>query len=574
LISTQVGGDAQTVRAYDCLADDSVFREARWVAKHGGKVWCVAVEPKGAKFVAAGDYAGAVAVYAAADGARVFARSDWPKPQNAPFTWGCCWSGDGLRVAFGRWDGRAYVHDASGFAEDSSVRRGDRVYDVSLGRDGALLAVAGRDQKAALYRRGGVSASYALDAEFDLEAVVYAVALSYDDVLLAAGTVNGAVAVFDVETKQKLHGIAQQGAVQGVGFGPPEARHHDLAVAAHQSSVDVFRIPHPRAKKRGDGDAEPAPGAALRPRIALSRHEASHDVALSRRGLAVASGAVFACYGLGKHARGRDGCPSFDLLRSCLERPDVLAEVLKRHPHAVHARSRSGETLLQYAVRKKSEDVVDLILNADCPFGLLPDHNGHTALTVALEKERKSVVKKLLEKWRWTLPRCALETTAAMAILVQLSDKYPDVFLEFVSTIGLIEDADQAPPGNNIALLPRDLDSITAGAAERSPPAFWEPLLVLQDDAAGAAGPALASRASFDAADALEPNELVRRRRGVPLRDETHFYRREIEQRATRYETLANAGALDRFRAVWKSTGGTPRPANTSLARSHRSRFD
>lgn len=64
------------------------------------------------------------------------------------------------------------------------------------------------------------------------------------------------------------------------------------------------------------------------------------------------------------------------MLRSSLDHPKVLDQLLRAHPAAVHAQSHGGETLLQYAVRKKSEAVVRRLLATDCRIGLLPDHNG------------------------------------------------------------------------------------------------------------------------------------------------------------------------------------------------------
>lgn len=56
---------------------------------------------------------------------------------------------------------------------------------------------------------------------------------------------------------------------------------------------------------------------------------------------------------------------------------------------------------------------------------------------MALQKERKALVVALLEIWRESLPRCPLATSASLAILLVLADKYPDVFLDFVASISV-----------------------------------------------------------------------------------------------------------------------------------------
>ena len=114
-----------------------------WTATHKAKVWVVAVSPDGA-FVAAGDYANAVRVYAARSGAPVWEKSSW-SGKGAPFTWGLAFSGNSAALAIGHWDAYAYVVDVATWTEIAALKRQDRVYSVSR-------ALA----------RGGVCRSYTL----------------------------------------------------------------------------------------------------------------------------------------------------------------------------------------------------------------------------------------------------------------------------------------------------------------------------------------------------------------------------------------------------------------------------
>jgi len=169
-----VGGDDALCRCYD-LAGGSPSRPA-WSAKHRGKVWTVAVTPDGAR-VAAGDYANAVVLYAAADGAVLWLKTSW-LGKGAPFTWAVHFSGDGNTLAIGHWDAYAYLVDAADLREFGAIERGDRVYAVALSSDGGLVAVGGRDKRAAVYAVDGDHIAALFETVH--EAFVYAVALSRD----------------------------------------------------------------------------------------------------------------------------------------------------------------------------------------------------------------------------------------------------------------------------------------------------------------------------------------------------------------------------------------------------------
>ena len=52
---------------------------------------------------------------------------------------------------------------------------------------------------------------------------------------------------------------------------------------------------------------------------------------------------------------------------------------------------------LQYTARKKSASRVEMLLGAQCRFGMLVDPRGHSALQSALKNERKHVVWMLLQ---------------------------------------------------------------------------------------------------------------------------------------------------------------------------------
>jgi DNA-binding beta-propeller fold protein YncE len=150
------GADDGRCAVYDLALREGTSSAPRWVAQHNkadgahSTVWVVAVSPDG-RYVAAGDYANAVRVYAGATGALAWEKTAW-EGKGPPFTWGLHFSGDSSTLAIAHWDGYAYVVDTMTWAQIASLKREDRVYSVSLDHAGALVAAGGRDKLAVVYR--------------------------------------------------------------------------------------------------------------------------------------------------------------------------------------------------------------------------------------------------------------------------------------------------------------------------------------------------------------------------------------------------------------------------------------
>ncbi|KAK7232599.1 Rho guanyl-nucleotide exchange factor [Aureococcus anophagefferens] len=453
-----VGGDDCATRCFKLEGDHPLGAPA-WVALHKSKVWIVRCAPSG-EAVAAGDYSNGVCVYRAADGAILWQKTTW-RGRGAPFTWALSWAGDGSRLAIGHWDAYAYVVDANTYRETHHARRGDRVYSVALSSDGGGLLVGGRDKRVALYAVAGAGGDLGDPAHaWLLDAFVYAVAASHDDRHVAVGCVNCQVVVFAARAPYaRLSTISQEGLVQFIEFSPcaPSL----LAVASEQPCVwaDVG-------------------AAAPRLALALRRHTSTHGVSLSRHGLAYCSGTLFSTYGTGTNAPSYADRPSYEMAQAALDHDRALGAILCAHPSVVNARGFSGETLLQYAVRKKSAAVVERLLGARCVVGAaLGDGNGMNALAVALRNERRTVVRRLLDSIQASAAQFPLGGTATTSALGELAEKYPDILVAFLTDLTMIQDHALAPMGRNIALLPSSTNLITAGSSERSPAKFWDPLL-------------------------------------------------------------------------------------------------
>ena len=285
---------------YDLRTANDV-NSPQWTATHAKKVWVVAVSPDGS-YVAAGDYADTVCVYASKTGELVWSKTTWDG-KGAPFTWGLSFSGDSSMLAIGRWDAFAYLLEVSSWQIVASVKRGDRVYSVSLDHLGKRMGVGGRDKKAQVYsidfvaeRRGSglgrlelantrKRRRHNLDLIFSvqLDCFVNSVALTPDGKILAVGCVDNVVCIYSVNMKLLNHTFAHGGPVHSVIFSP-DARH--LAVGGEHNSVNVWKV------------SEDDPPDQV---LALPRQGQVTCVAFSSVSLTFVSGGLATIYGRGNH---------------------------------------------------------------------------------------------------------------------------------------------------------------------------------------------------------------------------------------------------------------------------------
>lgn len=467
-----VGGDDCCCHVYS-LARAQHCSGKLWTATHAAKVWVVAVEPN-ARFVAAGDYANAVVVYDATTGEHVWQKTTWASG-GAPFTWTVAWSADGSFLAIGHWDSYAYVVHVEDWTETARVKRKDRVYSVALNADASLLCVGGRDKICAVYSLHHLVASdddarcktrLSLAFETDEQGgFVYCVAVSHDSRWLAIGSVDGIVSLYWLATKQRRHTIIQEGLIQNLCFSPSSM---DLAIASEQNFVEIWQLPGEVAS-----DHDPVT------KLVMHRHTSTHAVALSRTRLAHCSGRLFSTYGIGQQSPAWDDRMSFEFLQASLDHARSLDALLRHHPSIVNAQSPlTGESLLQYAVRKKSFATVDQLLSAACHVGLLNDVNGNNALTVALDNERKTILAQLLDATMDMLQASPLVSSSFMDIHADIAEKYPDLYLSFLERVTLVRDEVLVPTNRNFGLMPQACSFITAGSNEHSPERFWDPYLI------------------------------------------------------------------------------------------------
>ena len=455
-----MGCDDGRIVAYDLALKN--LTEPRWTRTHDKKVWVVAVSPDG-RFVAAGDYADTVTVYGAATGVKAWSKSSWDY-KGAPFTWGLAFSGDSTMLAIGRWDAHAYLVDVNSWTIVANIKRGDRVYSVSLDHLGQRVAVAGRDREAVVYSiaPGGQADARSVDSIFSVthNAFVYAVALSTDGKHMAVGCVDSVVCTYSVNMKTLTNRIFYGGLVQSVAFSS-DAK--SLAIGGDEKSVDVWSLVDKDKPSRV---------------LALPRQGSVASVAFSDTSLCFVAGSLATVYGMGGGECEWQDRPAFEVIADMINHPSALTTTLKRHPFVLNVTNPiSGESLLQFIVREQNMERVELMLSANCRLGLIQDTKGHTALKTALKYKQKQVVEMMLYTMVSNIQEHPSALEPFMRHRVEIAAQYPDLFLEFIKTTQLVREESLAPAGKNTALLLSATQFLVSGSEERTPSLLWSTVL-------------------------------------------------------------------------------------------------
>ncbi|KAJ8598344.1 hypothetical protein CTAYLR_002992 [Chrysophaeum taylorii] len=144
-----VGADDGTCFVYDMCDNATLFEHVLWRAKHKSKVWVVTFEGEG-NLLAAADCTNEVIAHRGSTGEVVWRRNAWTGGKGLPFTRALSFSGDGRRLAVGKWDSFVYVMATDTWTQLFQLPRGDRVFSVAMNTTGTKLAVGGRDKKAVL----------------------------------------------------------------------------------------------------------------------------------------------------------------------------------------------------------------------------------------------------------------------------------------------------------------------------------------------------------------------------------------------------------------------------------------
>ena len=473
-----VGCESGEINFYNTiLANDSnrAMHARVWSGRHKSKVVAIAVSPDGLK-VAAGDASDAVRVYHSVDGKIVWARTHWQDrdtslhvvEQYKRVTSDIAFSGDGHIMVIGRWDNHAYVVDATTWQELSVVERKDDVFCVATAHAGTVFAVGGRDKFAVVYelKRSPTEQRAKTYAKCSVktDAFIKAISLTQDARLLAIGAVDESVHIYAVANAKFLHKLHHNGAIYSTAFSLVGAH---LAVGTDEYVITVWEL---------DDYEDRTPKKVL----VLPRSERCLSVAFSNRSLVFGAGSVAGVFG-GQGVFNWNVQPSFEVVSDMMENEEALRVLVDVHPTVTNSTNLvSSETLLQHTIRKSPGAKAEALLAAKCRFGLIEDTHGHTALMIALKHQIKPIVRKILSTIasdHSDLPHALRQFTRHR---VEIAHKYPDIFIEFIRSLRLLQ-LDGAMHASNFAALHDASRMLTEGSEDPEPGDCWADLMVGYD---------------------------------------------------------------------------------------------
>lgn len=210
----------------------------------------------------------------------------------------------------------------------------------------------------------------------------------------------------------------------------------------------------------------------------LPRKTTVSSTAFSNASLCFASGSLVTIYGSGNQECEWSDRPGFEVIADLIRDERALRVMLTRHPCTLNAcNPNTGESLLQFTVRGGRPERVNVLLSTDCRLGFIRDAKGHTALKVALKDKQKQVVEMLLSTMIKDIQAHPSALDPFIRHRVEIADKYPDIFLEFMQSVSLIREDKLTPNDRNTALLQSAGKFLVAGSKDREPTNLWSHLL-------------------------------------------------------------------------------------------------
>jgi len=320
---------------------------------------------------------------------------------------------DSYLIVVGSWDHNAYL---CSFQKNPLKKQrclvfpqGDRVFDVAISRDSTLMLVGGRDMKTRLYdlqqiferdmKTGMHDLQQSLNdtpdiipmdkchCSFEDPDIIYCVAISKNKKYIAYGGIHKQVTVYmlgqhkGTDSPKLVQRWQHQHTLHRIKF----VDDNHLVAISEDGCCALYRIDESKLAVRlmldGTGNS-----------VACTANE--NNI------LAVAHGFSVTIYGE-EFGYGVFDRPSFEVAKTLLKDPVALKIALDAHPTLTNCfESRSGVSLLSYAVQKQCSEAVSLLLDSELTSGLIIHSDGgnlkQSALTIALQTSNRNIVEKLL----------------------------------------------------------------------------------------------------------------------------------------------------------------------------------
>ena len=131
-----------------------------------------------------------------------------------------------------------------------------------------------------------------------------------------------------------------------------------------------------------------------------------------------------------------------------LPRMRLTAQTLAAHPGLVNARDRRGRTFLQLVVQLHHDpELIEVVMGGSHTLSLARDNHGRSALLVALHRNHKTFVRRLLQAVVAGRVPTLPEALAPLAeLLPEISRVHPKAFVQFVRDMPLDEEPQVCPP--------------------------------------------------------------------------------------------------------------------------------
>jgi len=392
-------------------------------------------------------------------------------------------------VAVGSWDHNAYLYS---FQKNPLKKQGclifpqeDRVFDVAISIDSSFLLVGGRDMKARLYKIPQICSSDHSETIlkehcchlFEDQDRIYCVAISNNNKYIAYGGICKQVNLYILGQNK---GTVSSKLVQ--------KWQHQHTVHRIQFVDDSYLVAISE-----DGCCVLYCTDENKPVLRLMLEGTGNSVACTAKEngiLAVAHGFTVTICGE-KFGYGVFDRPSFEVAQTLLSDPVGLKVALDAHPTLTNSfQSRSGMSLLSYAVQKQHSEAVTLLLDSEFTSGLIIHSKRESALTIALRSSNRSMVEKLLfaitsgkiantedlfktgffsefgDTLKSNPTKVKVET-----VFKALALKFPSAFLEFLKRFSLENCGTEMLEGFESAELDQ---AVLVALPFRSPKGFWK----------------------------------------------------------------------------------------------------
>jgi len=281
------------------------------------------------------------------------------------------------KIAVGDWTGLVVIYNSTNGQRLSSLKIEDRVFSLSITRDGKTLAVGGRNRLAGVYDISIPTEDPKPVHIFWQDDRVYTVAISPKGSFLAAGGVDKLVTIYELKNGLLLSRFSHTATINYLTFSLDG---DTLAAVGADQKVTLYCM------------------AKQQPCLILPQLAEVTSVSFSESGvMAFTAGFKVIVYGKSKFSFSIRDRLTFSSASTLLDSPEALKVLVQNHPTIVNAlHPTENKSILQMAVEKGNDQAVSLLLGSGVQIGLFKDQKGDTPVSIAVRYKKKGILKQIL----------------------------------------------------------------------------------------------------------------------------------------------------------------------------------